>query len=465
MTTAVIADDERLLREQLRARLAEVWPALEIVAEAKNGAEAVALTEKHRPDIVFLDIRMPGMTGIEAARAIAQLPVDDDDAETSASGDGPPWHGPEIVFITAYDQYAIEAFEQGVVDYVLKPAERDRLQVTVDRVKKRLADRSAGEAPDASGMQQLLQKLTAKINPGAHTRLKWIQATVGASIQMIPVEDVLFFISDEKYTRVQTATLEALIRKPIKELVDELDADQFWQIHRSTLVNTRMIAGVTRDLRGRQLVAVRGHPGEARGEPELRGVVQGDVDAARVRARSAAAARNAISFARGSSTRFTSSSFISAMNRLGSAASIRRPRFLRLSTLTASVARARVMPTYIRRRSSSRRAALASSSSPANGSSPSLTLARITCGHSRPLAACSVDSVTTFWSSPRSARLMITEIVCATARTLCASSSSPVAADPLPPQRRAIQSTKSSTLAQRAVASAGDSSPSCRCSS
>ena len=260
MTTAVIADDERLLREQLRARLAEVWPALEIVAEAKNGAEAVALTEKHRPDIVFLDIRMPGMTGIEAARAIAQLPVDDDDAETSASGDGPPWHGPEIVFITAYDQYAIEAFEQGVVDYVLKPAERDRLQVTVDRVKKRLADRSAGEAPDASGMQQLLQKLTAKIDPGAHPRLKWIQATVGASIQMIPVEDVLFFISDEKYTRVQTATLEALIRKPIKELVDELDADQFWQIHRSTLVNTRMIAGVTRDLRGRQLVAVRGHP-------------------------------------------------------------------------------------------------------------------------------------------------------------------------------------------------------------
>jgi DNA-binding LytR/AlgR family response regulator len=164
MTTAVIADDERLLREQLRARLAEVWPELEIVAEAKNGAEAVALTEstaRHRLP------RHPhaGMTGIEAARAIAQLPVDDDDAETSASGDGPPWHGPEIVFITAYDQYAIEAFEQGVVDYVLKPAERERLQVTVDRVKKRLADRSAGDAPDASGMQQLLQKLTAKINP------------------------------------------------------------------------------------------------------------------------------------------------------------------------------------------------------------------------------------------------------------------------------------------------------------
>jgi len=261
MTTALVADDERLLREQLRARLAEVWPELEIVAEAKNGAEAVALTEEHRPDIVFLDIRMPGMTGIEAARAIAQLPTDD----LATDGDGaatarPPWHGPEIVFITAYDQYAIEAFEQGVVDYVLKPAERDRLQVTVERLKKRLADRGADDAPDASGMQQLLQKLAAKMQPNAPARLRWIQATVGQSIQMIPVEDILFFISDEKYTRVQTATLEALIRKPIKELVEELDADMFWQIHRSTLVNARAIAGVTRDLRGRQLVAVRGHP-------------------------------------------------------------------------------------------------------------------------------------------------------------------------------------------------------------
>jgi len=261
MTTALVADDERLLREQLRARLAEVWPELEIVAEAKNGAEAVALTEERRPDIVFLDIRMPGMTGIEAARAIAQLPTDD----LATDGDGaatarPPWHGPEIVFITAYDQYAIEAFEQGVVDYVLKPAERDRLQVTVERLKKRLADRGADDAPDASGMQQLLQKLAAKMQPNAPARLRWIQATVGQSIQMIPVEDILFFISDEKYTRVQTATLEALIRKPIKELVEELDADMFWQIHRSTLVNARAIAGVTRDLRGRQLVAVRGHP-------------------------------------------------------------------------------------------------------------------------------------------------------------------------------------------------------------
>jgi DNA-binding LytR/AlgR family response regulator len=258
MTSALIADDERLLREQLRARLAEVWPELEIAGEAKNGAEAVELVERLHPDLVFLDIRMPGMNGIEAARAIAQLPVDEDDARPEG---GKPWRGCEIVFITAYDQYAIEAFEQGVVDYVLKPAERDRLQVTVDRVRKRLALRAdADEAPDARGMQGLLQKLAEKMNPGAAPRLKWIQATVGTSIQMIPVEDILFFISDEKYTRVQTASLEALIRKPIKELTAELDADMFWQIHRSTLVNARAIAGVSRDLRGRQLVAVRGHP-------------------------------------------------------------------------------------------------------------------------------------------------------------------------------------------------------------
>jgi DNA-binding LytR/AlgR family response regulator len=258
--TAVIADDERLLREQLGARLAEVWPDLEIVGEAKNGTEAVELVEAHHPDLVFLDIRMPGMNGIEAARAIAQLPVDEGEASGGGDAGTRPWRGCEIVFITAYDQYAIEAFEQGVVDYVLKPAERERLQVTVDRLRQRLDQRAGDEPPDAAGMQQLLQKLAAKMNPGSAPKLKWVQATVGSSIQMIPVEDVLFFISDEKYTRVQTATLEALIRKPIKELVEELDADLFWQIHRSTLVNTRAIASVTRDLRGRQLVAVRGHP-------------------------------------------------------------------------------------------------------------------------------------------------------------------------------------------------------------
>ena len=248
---AVLADDERLMREQLRGRLTEVWPELEIVAEAKNGLEAVELVKEHRPDLVFLDIRMPGLTGVDAAKQIAQLPEDDD------------WLVPEIVFITAYDQYAVEAFEQGVADYVLKPAERERLVVTVARIKKRLAQRQAEDAePVASAsapLQQLLHKLSAQLNPGARPAyLQWIQATVGQAIQMIPVEEVLFFISDEKYTRVQTAKLEALIRKPIKELVDELDPQVFWQIHRSTLVNAHAIDGITRDFRGRQLVGVRG---------------------------------------------------------------------------------------------------------------------------------------------------------------------------------------------------------------
>jgi DNA-binding LytR/AlgR family response regulator len=249
---AVLADDERLMREQLRARLTEVWPELEIVAEAKNGLEAVELTKAHKPDLVFLDIRMPGLTGVEAARQIAQLPDDDD------------WEVPEIVFITAYDQYAVEAFEQGVADYVLKPAERDRLQLTVARIKKRLAQREAPSSDFSDSapvpLQQLLHQLSAGMNPaGAKPQyLQWIQATVGQAIQMIPVEDVLFFISDEKYTRVQTAKVEALIRKPIKELVDELDPQVFWQIHRSTLVNARAIDGITRDFRGRQLVGVKG---------------------------------------------------------------------------------------------------------------------------------------------------------------------------------------------------------------
>ena len=263
-TRALIADDERLMREQLRARLAEVWPDLEIVGEARNGLEAVQMTDSLHPDIVFLDIRMPGLTGVDAARQIGQLATHEEAADQ--------WPGCEIVFITAYDQYAVEAFEQGVVDYVLKPAERERLAVTVERVRKRLdlrrrAASAPGEvaadttdAPSPVAMQQLLHKLAARLNPDAPPALRWIQASVGQSIQMIPVEEVLFFISDEKYTRVQTATLEALIRKPIKELVDELDPDLFWQIHRSTLVNTHFIAGVSRDLRGRQLVAMKGRP-------------------------------------------------------------------------------------------------------------------------------------------------------------------------------------------------------------
>ena len=227
------------MREQLRARLTEVWPELEIIGEAKNGEEAVAAVEQLTPDLAFLDIRMPGMTGIEAAKAI-----------------GDACH---IVFITAYNEYAVDAFEQGVVDYVLKPAERERLEVTVARLKKRL-----GQRP--SDLRELLGKLAARLEAGESSGapsggpLQWIQASVGQQLKLIPVADVLFFTSDEKYTRVQTETYEALIRKPIKELVEELDPKRFWQIHRSTIVNADAIAAVTRDFRGRQLVQVKGRP-------------------------------------------------------------------------------------------------------------------------------------------------------------------------------------------------------------
>ena len=236
MPTAIIADDERLMREQLRTRLTEVWPDLQILAEARNGEEAVAAVHDHRPDLAFLDIRMPGMTGIEAARHI---------------GDAS-----HVVFITAYNEYAVDAFEHGAVDYVLKPAEAERLTITVARLKQRL-----GSKP--SDLTELLSKLSARLEsgggPARRSYLQWIQASVGQQLRLIPTADILFFTSDEKYTRVQTESFEALIRKPIKELIDELDPEQFWQIHRGTIVNAKAIAGVTRDFRGRQLVLVKGH--------------------------------------------------------------------------------------------------------------------------------------------------------------------------------------------------------------
>lgn len=235
MPTAILADDERLMREQLRARLSEVWPELEILAEARNGAEAVDAVREHRPDLAFLDIRMPGMTGIEAAREI-----------------GDACH---VVFITAYDEYAVEAFEQGAADYLLKPAEADRLATTVARLKKRLSAPPA----DLSGLlERLASRLDGSPAAGPRRHLEWIQASIGQQLRLIPVAEVLFFQSDEKYTRVQTESYEALIRKPIKELVDELDPHEFWQIHRSIVVNVKAIAGVTRDFRGRQLVMVKG---------------------------------------------------------------------------------------------------------------------------------------------------------------------------------------------------------------
>jgi DNA-binding LytR/AlgR family response regulator len=232
MPTAIIADDERLMRDQLRMRLEQVWPDLEILGEAKNGDEAIALVQQHAPDIAFLDIRMPGRTGLEAAQTI-----------------GGAAH---IIFITAYDQYAVEAFERGAIDYVLKPAEPERLRLTVERIKQRL---SAPPADMGSMLAQLAKQMGIAAKP---SYLKWIQASIGQDLRLIPVEEILFFTSDEKYTRVQTARYEALIRKPVRELHEELDPGLFWQIHRATLVNVNAIDGVTRDLRGRHLVMIKG---------------------------------------------------------------------------------------------------------------------------------------------------------------------------------------------------------------
>jgi DNA-binding LytR/AlgR family response regulator len=232
--TAVIADDERLMREQIAARLREAWPALEIVGEAANGREAVALARARGPDVVFLDIRMPEMDGIEAARALAGAA--------------------HVVFVTAYDEYAVSAFEQGAVDYLLKPADPARVAVTCERLRARLETKPAP-------MDELLAELSRRIGGGgARPRepLRWVQASVGATLRVIPTSDILYFRAEDKYTRVQTAAFEALIRKPIRELVEELDPGEFWQIHRAILVRVDAVEQVSRDFRGHQVVKVKG---------------------------------------------------------------------------------------------------------------------------------------------------------------------------------------------------------------
>jgi DNA-binding LytR/AlgR family response regulator len=252
---ALVADDERLLREQLKARLAQVWPELTLCGEARDGLEAVDLAQSLRPDVVFLDIRMPGLSGIEAAGEIVALPG---------------WTG-EIVFVTAYDEYAIAAFEQGALDYLLKPVEIERLAQTAQRLEARLGSRRqedlAPAVADDAALDALLEKLLS-VRDGlqrsestqAQAPLRWIQCSSGATTRLIDVNDVLFFRSDEKYTRVRTREVDAVIRTPIRELLPRLDEQQFWQIHRSTIVNVAAIAGVTRDDSGRQKVQIHGLP-------------------------------------------------------------------------------------------------------------------------------------------------------------------------------------------------------------
>jgi DNA-binding LytR/AlgR family response regulator len=231
MPTAIIAEDEPILRQQLQAKLAKLWPDLEIIASVEDGAAALEALEDRTPDFMFLDIQMPEMTGVEVARHVGSRS--------------------HVVFVTAYDQYAIQAFETGAVDYVLKPATDDRLALTIERLKAKLA------SPPVD-MNSLLAKLSEQLAGGKREKLQWIKATIGQTLRMIPVEEVLFFQSDEKYTRVVLPEGEALIKTPIRELLDGLDPEVFWQIHRSTLVNVSAIAGVTRDFRGQAHVKIKG---------------------------------------------------------------------------------------------------------------------------------------------------------------------------------------------------------------
>lgn len=232
--TALIAEDEETLRHQLVEQLGQLWPELTIAGEAADGVQALRLLDEVRPDVLFLDIQMPGATGLEVAR--------------QASGRC------HIVFVTAYDQHAVAAFDQGAVDYVLKPVSAARLFTAVSRVKQRLG------TPPARVEAALTQLDPAASNSSARQYLRWINASVGQNLKLITVDEIAYFQADSKYTRVVATDGEALIRKSLKELVEELDPNQFWQIHRSTLVNATSIAGVTRDFRGRMQVKLKSRP-------------------------------------------------------------------------------------------------------------------------------------------------------------------------------------------------------------
>ncbi|HEU4460303.1 MAG TPA: LytTR family DNA-binding domain-containing protein [Methylibium sp.] len=228
---AIVADDEPLLREHLIAQLASLWPQLEVVAQARNGREAVAAVEAHAPDIAFLDIHMPGLNGIEAARTI-----------------GARGMGTALVFVTAYEQYAVQAFERGAIDYLIKPFEPQRLADTVARLRERVAARGTHAAHGGAAIDAVLDELSARLRSLGATKpwLAWIKASVGPNLRLIPVDEVIYLRSDEKYTLVAWTGGDALIRRPIRELIEELDPQRFVQIHRSTIVNLRAVAQVVR---------------------------------------------------------------------------------------------------------------------------------------------------------------------------------------------------------------------------
>ncbi|GAB2852283.1 LytTR family DNA-binding domain-containing protein [Pseudoduganella ginsengisoli] len=234
--TALIADDEPLLREHLRSQLANLWPSLILTPDARNGMEVLELFETHQPQIVFLDVRMPGMDGISAARALARRA--------------------HIVFITAYEQYAVQAFEQGAIDYLLKPLEPKRLSDTIARLQERVSAPFAANA----ALDALLKKMSAGSQAAPRKWLQWIKASVGSGIRLIPVEEVAFLRAEDKYTLVAWGGGEALIRKGIKELSEELDPDTFVQIHRSAIVNLHYVQEVVRGVNETADVHLRGRP-------------------------------------------------------------------------------------------------------------------------------------------------------------------------------------------------------------
>ena len=246
MTTALIAEDEPLLAAALQAELAQLWPALRIAATVGDGASAVAQALALAPDVCFLDIRMPGLSGLEAAQALAE-----------------DWPGdaafPLIVFVTAYDHYALQAFDAQAVDYVVKPVQRERLAACVGRLQARLAERT----PHGDTLQRSVEQLRALLGAAPITatpRLDVIQAQVGAVVYLVPIVQVLYFEAADKYLRVVTAEREHLIRLSLKELLPQLDPARFWQVHRGTVVRANAIASALREESGKVTLTLRGHP-------------------------------------------------------------------------------------------------------------------------------------------------------------------------------------------------------------
>jgi DNA-binding LytR/AlgR family response regulator len=235
----VVAEDEQLLRDELVSLLGSTWPDLEIVAACEDGGSALEAIAEHQPEIAFLDIRMPGLTGLEVA--------------TAATEASPATH---IVFVTAYNQYAIDAFDRGAVDYLLKPVVRERLVATVKRLKERIVS-----PPNEDALMGIVEQLKSRLPSEAKAPpLQWITASAGKETRLIMIDDVAYFQADNKYTVVMTAEGEALIRKPIRELLDVLDPDAFKQIHRATIVNLKAIAAITRDEAGRGTLRLRNRP-------------------------------------------------------------------------------------------------------------------------------------------------------------------------------------------------------------